>query len=992
MMKWVCNPAALRLSVALCLGIASLVAGATPTRIALTIRLGATDEKSTAWDGELRCPDGVVVENAVVLDLYPWGKRANIKRPSPTRVVWKGSSKREMMRDYFKKRPVVDLKGVPVHYPLKPYSFVVELTATEWAPITITTAAHGEFLLDPQAVVHGQSATFLDGRVRVERSVPGLQLGTCKAEDGSVLYNDFPALCAAADGATWTAYVAYRGRPDVRVSLKKDPENYAPLQQVACNDQLLVVREQAGVAEAAVPITAGGLDLFQPTLATRAEAGPLVVWSQRTGQNWDLHASIRTGNKWSKPVRLTSTPGPDLYAALVATDQAYWVTWQSFQEGTSRILLAQLDTKTLKLGTPIEVTDGTANCWMPSVAADSRGTVAVAYDTYAKGDYDVYCALFPQGIAKPTRVPIATSLRFEDRASIAFDAQDRLWIAWEETGENWGKDTGGNAAVKKVPGERIDDGRTLRVACLEDGKLRLPRASFDPLLPLQQTIMTVYGRPKRSRESIFKEQKRYAYYPRLAVTTDGRICLAFRQHDYLPDKALAHQGIWSDFVTTLGGDRWLPPARLLGSSGHRHCAPVICALPTGGVAVAGAGDRRASQQRKKSEANQNICLGRYVPAGQPHPPLLGPVITVAAPEVPASVAAEREAVKRMRGFRATVAGKTYRILRGDFHRHTAFSGDSALGDGSIDDAFRYALDAAALDTMGNGDHDNGSGFEYPWYITQKFYDLYLMTDHFIPMFSYERSVTANGPQGHKNIIMPRRGVRVLPVHGRNNIDEKGSIQDTRLLFQFLREQKFVSIPHTIGTGAGGNFVDRAPDVNCVVEIYQGARNSYEYPGCPRGNKKGNTPGFYWNLLKANQRFGIIASSDHRSTHVSYAMLYVSEMSREGVMEALRKRHCYGATDNILLDVRIGESHMMGDELKVDDAPKLRIHAVGTGPIKSLDIIRNAEIYHTISPGKAAVDVTWQDPAPVAGESSYYVRVIQEDGELAWGTPLWVQRP
>jgi hypothetical protein len=186
-------------------------------------------------------------------------------------------------------------------------------------------------------------------------------------------------------------------------------------------------------------------------------------------------------------------------------------------------------------------------------------------------------------------------------------------------------------------------------------------------------------------------------------------------------------------------------------------------------------------------------------------------------------------------------------------------------------------------------------------------------------------------------------------------------------------------------------VDDAPDVNCVVEIYQGARNAYEYPGCPRGIKQGNTPGFYWNLLKAGKHFGVISSSDHRSTHMSYAMLYVPEPTREAVMEAFRQRHCYAATDNILLDVRIGGDHMMGDVFSAEGTPELTIHAVGTGPIKTLDIIRNAEIYHTIAPGKAAVDLVWQDPAPVKGESSYYVRIIQENGEIAWGSPLWVRR-
>jgi hypothetical protein len=960
-------------------------------RMALVVSLGVADVESTPWSGELTCPEGVSVSGASVLGKYPNAKREGLRVPAPHRVTWEGGSKCEVMVDYFKKRPVTDPEGNPIRYPLKPYTLVVELVAETWAPITVSLGERGTFEIDPRNVSLGQPVTFLDGNARVERALPGLALASCEGPGGSILYNDFPAVCADGTGATWTAYIAYQGRANPRVSLEKDPRDFAPLRQKPCNDQLFVAREQDGVADAPLPITGGGLDLFRPAIASRAGSGPLLVWSQHDGQNWDLYASSLRNGAWATPVRLTTESGPDLYPALVGMADGYWLTWQSFRAGAFRIVLAKVDEDSLRLEAPVEVTDGTANCWMPAIAADSKGTVAVGYDTYANGDYDVHVALFPRGSQSPKRFPITGSPRFEDRASLAFDAQDRLWIAWEETGENWGKDVGGTAAVTNVPGELIDSGRSLRVACLADGILRSPKASLDPLLPLQQSVLVVYGKPVRTRESIFTDASRYAYYPRLAQGLDGRLYLAFRQHDYQPDEAMAYQTVWSDFVTVLAGDQWLPPSRVLGSSGYRHCTPGICALPNGGVAIASAGDRRALQPRQPSERAHTVCVARYMSPVPARAAVLGEPVAVALPPVPDSVTAERAAVQRVREHRATVGGATYRILRGDFHRHTSFSPDSGVGDGSIDDAFRYALDAAALDTMGNGDHDNGSGFEYPWYLTQKFYDLYLLNDHFVPMFSYERSVTANGPQGHRNIIMPERGVRVLPVHGRDNIDEKGSIEDTRLLFEFLRHYGFVSIPHTIGTGAGANFADYAPDVDCVVEIYQGARNAYEYPDCPRGIKQGNTPGFYWNLLKAGKKYGIISSSDHRSTHVSYAMLYVSDMSRQGVMEALRKRHCYGATDNILLDVRIGD-HIMGDELALDGVPELTIHVAGTGPIKSLDIIRNAEVYHTIEPGTQSADVTWQDPAPLAGESSYYVRVIQENGELAWGTPIWVRRP
>lgn len=953
-------------------------------RLALTFEFGVADQESRSWNGEIRCPDGIALEEAGLLGLYP--KRPEIpKLVSPQRLTWQGGSVCEVMRDYFQKRPVTDPEGQPIRYPLKPYALTVQFVADTWQPVTVATE-RGEFQVNPAEVPYDQSVTFLDGNVRVSRSLASVALGADTAA-GGILYNDFPALCTTRDGSIWTAYVAYQGRSEPRVSLKENPEDFAPLEQAACNDQLLVVREQAGTVGEPTPITANGLDLFAPAMAAGSGDGPLLVWSQQVDGNWDLYASQHRAEGWSQPVRLTTAPGPDLYAAVVAVGQDYWIAWQGFRGDRFRILLAPM-TAQLALGTVTEVTDGTANCWMPALAADRQGTVAVGYDTYEKGDYDVYCARFRDGKAVGERIPVATSLRFEDRASLAFDAQDRLWVAWEETGVNWGKDTGGPAAPPGVPGERIDDGRTLRVACLDKDGLRHPQASLDSLLPLQQEILTVYGKPVRTRESIFKEKNRYAYYPRLAAGPDGRLYLAFLQHDYLPDQALSYQTIWSAYLTVSDGDRWTSPVRLVGSDGYRHAAPVICPLPKGGVAVASAGDGRASRPRQQCELAQKVRLGTLVLPGTGSLPTLGEPVPTDIPAPPATVAAERAAVQRVRDYRVTAGGTAYRILRGDFHRHTTFSPDSGNGDGCIDDAFRYALDAAALDTMGNGDHDNGGGWEYPWYLTQKFYDLYLLGDRFVPMFSYERSVTAVGPQGHRNIIMPRRGVRVLPVFGAQNIDEKGSIQDTRLLFEFLRYYHFVSIPHTIATGAGANFVDYAPDVDCVVEIYQGARNAYEYPNCPRGIAQGNTPGFYRNLLAAGKKYGVIASSDHRSTHRSYAMLYVAEPTREGVMNAFRQRHCYAATDNILVDLRSGD-HIMGDDWASDQPPTLQIHVVGTAPIATLEIVRNAEPCHSLSPNTTEVNLTWTDPAPLTAETSYYIRIVQADEELAWSTPLWV---
>ena len=71
-------------------------------------------------------------------------------------------------------------------------------------------------------------------------------------------------------------------------------------------------------------------------------------------------------------------------------------------------------------------------------------------------------------------------------------------------------------------------------------------------------------------------------------------------------------------------------------------------------------------------------------------------------------------------------------------------------------------------------------------------------------------------------------------------------------------------------------------------------------------------------------------------------------------------------------------------------PEIRIKAVGTAPLASIDIIRNAEIVHTYSPGIEELAVKWSDPSPPDRTNWYYVRVIQTDGEIAWGSPIWVR--
>ena len=56
--------------------------------------------------------------------------------------------------------------------------------------------------------------------------------------------------------------------------------------------------------------------------------------------------------------------------------------------------------------------------------------------------------------------------------------------------------------------------------------------------------------------------------------------------------------------------------------------------------------------------------------------------------------------------------------------------------------------------------------------------------------------------------------------------------DAKLLFEEIRRSGGISIPHTSATGMGTDWRDNDPEVEPLVEIYQGDRHNYEAAGAP----------------------------------------------------------------------------------------------------------------------------------------------------------------
>src|SRR5262249_55419841 len=116
-------------------------------------------------------------------------------------------------------------------------------------------------------------------------------------------------------------------------------------------------------------------------------------------------------------------------------------------------------------------------------------------------------------------------------------------------------------------------------------------------------------------------------------------------------------------------------------------------------------------------------------------------------------------VSKLRAHRVNVRGETFRLLRGELHRHTELSQDlGGVGDGTMPEFYRYAIDAAALDFGASTDHQAG-GVDYWNFLTQAATDMYHVPDRFVALYGYERNMPR--PHGHRNIIHTRRGYPIV---------------------------------------------------------------------------------------------------------------------------------------------------------------------------------------------------------------------------------------
>ena len=334
-----------------------------------------------------------------------------------------------------------------------------------------------------------------------------------------------------------------------------------------------------------------------------------------------------------------------------------------------------------------------------------------------------------------------------------------------------------------------------------------------------------------------------------------------------------------------------------------------------------------------------------------------------------------------------------RVLWADLQVHTAISD----GTGELDQVYRYAREVAGLDAVCITDHDHwGMKFldQSPrvWKSLQDAAEEWNQHNDFTAFLGFEWT---NWVYGHRHVIYGGSEGELL-----SSIDP--DYDTPQELWAALRGQNVLTVAHHSAGGAVATDWRIAPDpvlepVTEIVSVH-GSSEAFDSPGRIYSAKQNN---FVRDALGRGYRLGFMGSTDGHDGHPGLAHLagasggvvaiLSEDNTRDAIMQALRERRCFATNGpRILLRFELGQAKMGGTVPAGVENLTLTCRVVGTAPIERVDIIHGSEVVSSVAAGsKRVFFFSAEVPTMTAGEF-VYLRVVQEDGGLAWSSPIWAE--
>jgi hypothetical protein len=343
------------------------------------------------------------------------------------------------------------------------------------------------------------------------------------------------------------------------------------------------------------------------------------------------------------------------------------------------------------------------------------------------------------------------------------------------------------------------------------------------------------------------------------------------------------------------------------------------------------------------------------------------------------------------------------VLWADLHGHSGLSD----GTGTPEDYYAYAREVAGLDVVALTDHDHWgvrhvAGHPDVWRSILDATALHHEPGRFVTIPGIEWT---NWVHGHRHVLW----FEDAP-------DPVGWIeQDTPAkLWDALRGQPALTFAHhSSGQPVATNW-SFVPDpvLEPLTEICSthGSSEAADASSVVRGSRQGQ---YVRDQLIDGVRLGFTGSGDSHDGHPGLAHLspqagwsrvdngerpgrggltaiVTDDVSREGVLKALRARRTWATSGPRILMIARLAGELGGSVIPAQKAPMLKLVAHGTTTIAAIDLVRNGDVY-PINAGERRTGVDAEMPLKTVEPGDVlYLRLRQTDGATAYAGPWFVE--
>jgi hypothetical protein len=738
------------------------------------------------------------------------------------------------------------------------------------------------------------------------------------------------------------------------------------------------------------PVTKSEGQYEAPAAACATGGKPVVAWTEKKDEDWVINAALMKAEGVSDPYTFGVKSGRSINPVLIAPNKNQnWIAWENLHNGKFTIYISKY--RNGRWSEAVIIDKGKESCFDPGIAEAGNGDLYIAYGLTDGYHQNIEMAVLDgETLRIKESIPVAVGgghknrVNINARPALAFDAQDRLWISYESN----------RNANMPEDGDSYAGDRCCAILSYQDGKI----------VEVKKTGKWLFSGENDHKPSFFKDIQGRLY---LATHCGGNFEEPFWQYRVA---WLGPPDGWQKPVTVLKTEikgPLIPPAIAFDGEGSFWFATCLEKTFLNHEPVKAEGITRS----RLSELN--VMQFAAPQLSEEYKPIAFGETRVEEYRPDEQTISTLSGHPRMERSQMTADGETYTLIYGNLHEHSNSSQCWPAGtDGTLHEDYRFGMFSEGYDFMGMTDHATSTS-EVHWRRNIRLADFYNESDRFIAIPAVEWTLASDpnldGIQygaGHYNVVFAGSEDARIYIRNRHEIYSPGSPESkiAPMLWKMLDEKGIncVTIPHHSADKVhpvDWNVTD--PRYVTVVEIFQ-CRGNNEYLGCPRQMNltrhrlAPHKRGFIDYALRTKKhRMGFVASGDHNNMGVGVAALWVKEVSRAGIIEALQNRRAFATTgDKMVIMLKVNGS-TTDAKAKTGRAPDVSIEVKGQRALDKVEILRNSEVikeYKIANNASLVFNETFVDEDYRSEKEVlyYYVRVTQRNNEIGWSSPIWIE--